>query len=243
MPRRAVLAVAFLTLSSVAFATELPIVELGSTPFVNGSPAVTPAQVPLVSATPAARLVWVDPASAAFGAEPLVRPEVARLLRVMGVTASWRRGEPHELARPGELRVNFLDRAAEREHRPVLGATPASFQGEPFVWVHVPSVRAAAGVSSQRTGPSLDPHSTRRLGMALARVIAHEIVHAVAPELPHGSGLMSARLDRGMLTDASIAIDPLVGHAVRGALAGGLPAPRPAATILAVVSRYEEPVR
>jgi len=234
MLRRIVLAVAGLAMTTVAFASQVPVAELPSTPFASGSEA----------AAPAARLVWLDPASAALGTEAMVRPEVTRLLRAMGVTASWRRGEAQELARPGELRIIFLNRAAERAHRvPVLGATPSSFQGERFVWVHVPSVRAAAGVSDQRSGPSLDLHLARRLGLALARVIAHEVVHALAPELPHGRGLMSARLDRGLLTAASIAIDPQVGVAVRMALAGAPPAARPADTILAVASSYREPYR
>jgi hypothetical protein len=244
MLRRIVLAVAGLSMTTVAFASEVPVSELPSTPFVGGSEAAAPARVPAASPAPAASLVWLDPASAALGTDAMVRPEVTRLLRAMGVTASWRRGEPQELARPGELRIIFLDRAAQREHGvPVLGATPSSFQGERFVWVHVPSVRAAAGVSSQTTAPSLDLPSTRRLGLALARVIAHEVVHALAPELPHGRGLMSARLDHGMLTAASIAIDPQVGVAVRAALAGAPPAGRPADTILAVESTYREPYR
>jgi hypothetical protein len=243
MLRRLVLAVVGLSMSTLAFTTEVDVVELPTTPFVSGSPAVTPALVPAASAVPAARLVWLDPASAVTGAEALVRPEVGRLLRSMGVTTTWRRGEPHELARPGELRVIFLDRGAERAHHPVLGATPSSFQGERFVWVHVPSVRAATGLSTRGSGLNLEFHSARRLGIALARVIAHEVVHALAPELPHGSGLMSARLDHGMLTAATIAIDPQVGLAVRTALGGGLSAPRPAQAILAVESRYEEPYR
>ena len=118
----------------------------------------------------------------------------------------------------------------------MLGATPSSFQGERFVWVHVPSVRAAAGRPTRGSGPNLEFHSARRLGIALARVIAHEVVHALAPELPHGSGLMSARLDQRMLTAPTIAIDPQVGLAVRTALAGAPPAARPADAILAVES-------
>jgi len=241
MLRRNVLAVAGLLMTAVATASEVPVAELAAAPFVSGSPATLPL-VPAVSQTPSARLVWLDPAGAAFGTEAMVRPEVARVLRAMGVSASWRRGEPHELAREGELRVIFLNRGAERGHRvPVLGATPASFQGERFLWVHVPSVRAAVGV--QRSGPSLDVHSARRLGIALARVIAHEVVHALAPSLPHGSGLMSARLDRRMLTDASIAVDPQVGLALRTAILGATPASRPIDTILAVESTYREPYR
>lgn len=243
MLRRIVLAVAGLVMSHAASASELPIAELASAPFVSGAPSAM-VLVPAAREEPAARLVWLDPAGVALGTEAVVRPEVLRLLRQMGVEATWRRGEPQELARTGELRVIFLNRGTQRRHdAPVLGATPASFQGERFVWVHVPSVRVAAGVSSQRTGPSLDLHSARRLGIALARVIAHEIVHAIAPALPHGTGLMSARLDRYMLTDGSIAIDPLVGLSVRAALAGARLASRPPGAILAVESTYKEPYR
>jgi hypothetical protein len=240
MLRRDVLAVAGLLITTVATASEVPVGELAAAPFVSGSLATLPL-VPATTETPAARLVWLDPAGEAVGTEAMVRPEVSRVLREMGVSASWRRAEPHELAREGELRVIFLNRAAERNHRvPVLGATPASFQGERFVWVHVPSVRAAIGVS--RSGPGLDVHSARRLGIALARVIAHEVVHALAPSLPHGSGLMSARLDRRMLTAPSIAVDPQVGLALRAAILGAAPALPPNETILAVES-YREPYR
>jgi hypothetical protein len=169
---------------------------------------------------------------------------VERLLRSMGVAATWRRGEAHELARPGELRVIFLDRGAPRAHgSPVLGATPASFRGEPFVWIHVPSVRAAAGITSPRTGPGLEIHAARQLGVALARVIAHEVVHAIAPALEHGHGLMSARLDRAMLTAPSIPIDPEVGLALRAALTGVRTAAQPDDAVLAVESALTEPRR
>jgi hypothetical protein len=236
--RYAVLAVAGLVTPAVVAASELPVpvAELASAPFVSAAPAAR-VEVPAVIPTPVARLVWLDPAGVALGTEAVVRPEVARVLRAMGVAATWRRGEPHELARPGELRVIFLNRATQGEHRAlVLGATPASFQGEPFVWIHVPSVRAAAGIASRSTGPSLDIHSARRLGIGLARVIAHEVVHALVPFLPHGKGLMAARLGRQMLTAAEIPVDPEVGLAVRAALLGAAPMARPEGDILASVS-------
>jgi hypothetical protein len=248
MLRRLVLAVAGLVTPTLLSAAEVPIAELASAPFVSEISA-RPSFAPALTQAPAARLVWLDPVGSALGTEAIVRSEVSRLLREMGVASSWRRGEPQELARPGELRVIFLNRGTQRDRVPVLGATPSSFLGEPFLWVHVPSVRNAAEVASQKTGPSLDIHSARRLGIALARVIAHEVVHAVAPGLPHGTGLMSARLDRRMLTAASIAIEPRVGFAVRAALVAAPPAPRPADTILAaestyaVESTYKEPYR
>ncbi len=201
-------------------------------------------EFPFSIAQPLARLVWLDPSGVAFGTEAVARPAVAELLREMGVATTWRSGDPHELARPGELRVIFLDRVARSEQgAPVLGATPPKFLGEPFVWVHVPSVRAAAGVDARRAGASLDMRSARRLGIGLARVIAHELVHALVPGLPHGKGLMSARLDRRMLTDASIAVEPEVSLAVRVALLGA-PAALPAGdTILAAESEAKERYR
>ena len=241
--RTAVLAAASVVLAALASAGEVPVAEVADAPFVSPAPAMP--ELAHAAQPPAAHLVWMDPASAALGTEAIVRPEVTRLLREMGVAGSWRKGGPHEIAQPGELRVIFLDRPSASEHGvPVLGATPTSFLADRFVWVHVPSVRAAAGVSSLRSGPSLDPHAARRLGIAMARVIAHEVVHALAPAVPHGTGLMASRLDRRTLTAPSIKVDPEVGLALRSALAlpqtAGAAAPAGDA-MLAVESSYKEP--
>ena len=242
--RNAVLAAASVVIAGVASAGEMPVADVPDAPLVSPAP-VMPELAGRVLPPPAARLVWMDPTSAALGTEAVVRPEVTRLLREMGVAGSWRKGGPHEVAQPGELRVIFLDRPAASEHGvPVLGATPTSFLADRFVWVHVPSVRAAAGVASQRTGPSLDPHSARRLGIAMARVIAHEVVHALAPTVPHGTGLMASRLDRATMTAPSIKVDPEVGLALRNALT--LPqapgaAPPAGDAMLAVESGGKEP--
>jgi hypothetical protein len=47
---------------------------------------------------------------------------------------------------------------------------------------------------------------------------------------------MAARLDRSMLTAASVKVDPEVGFALRAALAGAPPAPVAASEILAAES-------
>jgi hypothetical protein len=51
-------------------------------------------------------------------------------------------------------------------------------------------------------------------------VIAHEVVHALVPALPHGHGLMSGTLSRQQLTAASVQIDGEVVLAVQAALRG-----------------------
>lgn len=222
-------------------AAELPIPELASAPFVSGAP-IRPLPGPLAAAPMTLRLAWLDPAGAAAGSEAAVEPEVTRLLSGLGIETSWRRATPSELAVPGELRVIFLNSTVQREHGAnVMGATPTRFHGAPLVWVHVPSVRAAVGIDGRAV---LDVHSQRRLGVALARVIGHEVVHVLAPSLPHGSGLMSARFDRRMLTASTIAVDPQLGFAVREALALGAPAMSPTdGAVVAVETAYKEPLR
>ena len=50
----------------------------------------------------------------------------------------------------------------------------------------------------------------RRLGIALGRVLAHELTHTIAPDCPHTkSGLMAKRLNRRMLTAPGVRFDAL----------------------------------
>jgi hypothetical protein len=241
------LALASLWVPAAADATEFPVPEL----FVRtGTASVSPARPaePLVapelerSALPVARLVWLDPAGIALGTDQVAQPAVTELLRELGVEARWRQGDPHELSRPGELRVILLPRPGVCANGlPVLGATPTQFASEPHVWVHVPSVASAVGIDRMRPGLRLDLHASRRLGIGLSRVVAHELVHALVPALPHGKGLMAARLDRRMLTGPALRIDPDVGLALRAALAGVRPVAPATATMLAAESSREEP--
>ena len=244
------LASASLWVPAAATATEFPVPELflwtGTTSVTPVTPA-SPADPLLATALarpamPVARLVWLDPAGIGLGADQVAQPAVTELLREMGVEARWRRGDPHELSRPGELRIILLARPGVFENGlPVLGATPTQFAGEPHVWVHVPSVATAVGIDRMRPGMRLDVQAARRLGTGLSRVVAHELVHALVPALPHGRGLMAARLDRRMLTGPSVPIDADVGLAVRAALAGIRPVAPSTDSILAAESSREEP--
>jgi hypothetical protein len=190
-------------------------------------PPAAAAAVARASGTPAAlpqplSLVWIDGRAAAAGSELSAREETVRLLLVMGVPASWRTGRPGESARPGELRVILLDRAAvDRTGAPVLGSTPAQFEGEAFFWVHVPAVRAAVGLDPRRAPGPEDLRDRHLLGVALGRVIAHETVHAVAPGIPHGTGLMAPLLKKGDLLAKALAVPEELGQAFRAALASG----------------------
>jgi hypothetical protein len=188
-----------------------------------GTVAGAPPAAGLAVATeplPTLRLAWVDPASAAALGGASARDEAARVFKTMGIPTSWRRAEAREAARAGEVRVILLNRGALNEnHAIVLGATPSHFEDAPLVWIHVPGVLDALGLAGR--GPAaLGPRDVYCLGIALGRVIAHELVHALAPGLPHGRGLMASRLTRADLLASSMPAAPDVGRAVRGALAG-----------------------
>lgn len=66
-----------------------------------------------------------------------------------------------------------------------------------------------------------------RLGIALGRVLAHEIIHSIAPDCPHtATGLMAERLSRRTLTAPGVKFDALATrHLRRSAASLGLGAP------------------
>jgi hypothetical protein len=163
----------------------------------------------------------MDPARCAVGVEAVAREEASSLLGRMNVSATWRVGVTGETARPDEVRVILLDRAAaNRSGQPILGATPPSFDSAPFLWIHVPNVRAALGLRPDVPLSAVDLGSVRSLGVAVGRVIAHELVHALAPSEPHGRGLMSAKLTGHQLALPRLSVDLAVGVAVRAGLRG-----------------------
>jgi hypothetical protein len=177
------------------------------------------------------RVAWQDPTGCARGLEPIALAEVARLLGRMGVGVQWRLDSCFDPEVPGEVRVVLLDRARPAAGRLVLGASPAVRGARPVAWVHLPSVRRGLGDHLEWQSWRFDQRERRTLGIAIGRVAAHEIVHAVAPEVPHGQGLMSARLDRDLLTGPPPRLDREVALAVRRALAAGRGAQPAVATL------------
>ena len=57
---------------------------------------------------------------------------------------------------------------------------------------------------------------------AVGRILAHELVHLIAPDLPHArSGLMGASVGRAQLLGNGVGLDPALGPTVRQRLAAG----------------------
>ena len=169
---------------------------------------------------PVVRVAWIDPGDVARGLEGTARSEIRELLGRMNIALAWRHGDARELARPGEVRVVLLGREREAVEGHVSGAAPVHQPESPVAWVHLPGIVRALGLDPRRPQEQLDLLDRRALGIAVGRVATHEIVHSVAPVVPHGAGLMSAVLQRPMLVDRRPTVDREVARAVRDALRG-----------------------
>jgi hypothetical protein len=91
------------------------------------------------------------------------------------------------------------------------------------VWIHVGSVRATLGFPPDFPTLDLPLKARRDLGVALGRVVAHEVVHVLVPSLEHGSGLMSPTLTRDHLISSRILLEADDAAEVRSALLDGAP--------------------
>lgn len=175
------------------------------------------------------RLAWLDVAGCAIGVSGIARDEAASVFARVGLDVRWRRASPSEVGRSDEVRVIVLDRLVVNPatRRPVLGSSPERKRESPFVWIHVKSIRAALGLQPGRPIYNLRLEHRRALGLALGRVAAHEVVHALAGDVPHGRGIMSNALDRRALAAPQLSFDPGVAATVRAALLGRSPSPDP----------------
>jgi hypothetical protein len=169
-----------------------------------------------------ARLAWHDPADLLPGYFGGIKEETARILQGMGASTVWRRADSRDLARMDEISVIFVahgPRPVKVRQSVVMGSTPTEVKPHRAVWVHTPQVLAALGLSTLRQSQHLAPREHFQFTRALARVIVHEVIHALAPEVPHGSGIMCEQLSYKQLTSDVLEVEPMVRAAVQAALA------------------------
>ncbi len=168
-------------------------------------------------------LAWMDVTRLGVGADQIIRAEARSILEEAGIEVVWRVAEAGEEARPGEVRVVFVDRAlADRTtRRPILGLTPVRPGEPPLVWIHVGSVRVVLRLPVRRASHALSVGQRRDLSVALGRVVAHEVVHSLLPAEGHGPGLMSGALTRFQLTRARVPLGATLGRSLRAALREG----------------------
>ena len=176
--------------------------------------AVSPARVaPMpTSSTGDVRLVWFDPMALFPDGVGRVGDEVTRLFRGLGVRVRWESGADGAVLGDGEgVEIPLIllpsDPMPGRASRRVMGLVPKSSPGLRAVWVFLDNVRWTLGHHPRAR--TMSAREGEEVGLALARVVAHEVVHAVAPDAPHTEGgLMHHSLDRGFLLGAQAPVDP-----------------------------------
>lgn len=159
---------------------------------------------------PTLTLVWHDSARLLpTAALDLLGDEMETLFRENGLSVRFHpAGENEDLRRIPEPRVNAIVLPGEDRRfglpRDAMAAALGE-RGEKYsIFVFYPGVRRTLG---HREG-STSPRQLAELSRALARVVAHEVVHALAPERGHTeSGLMSEKLTREELLAETIDLD------------------------------------
>lgn len=150
--------------------------------------------------------------------------EVESILSAAGVTVEWveRASEPVGPAGPSpEVHVVLLESHPEGWHLGdnVLGAAFADRGPRRSILAFLDGVVRALG-RADSPGFGRIARGQREIARALGRVVAHEVIHAVAPDHPHAEeGLMGPRQSRASLLRKEVALDPCCVVALREGLA------------------------
>lgn len=203
----------------VAFAALLAVPARSSTardggPTVDAARAVTGPPLEIA-------VTWDDPTRALPFPSTWVARELAEQLRPLGILVRFQSAAEFTVTPAETFRVILLT------HHPLERTRRSNAIGlahrEPrarAVWLLLSSTQRALGLSAD---PAFVPplREQRMLARALARVAAHELVHALAPGHPHAAdGLMRARLDRRALTGTRVDFDPATARVLLTALRG-----------------------
>jgi hypothetical protein len=165
---------------------------------------------------PVLTLRIVDPERSAPFSLHGVHAEVQRLFAPLGVRVALEGEADTENETPIPVVLLSRDRSRGGVHADAMGAVQRSEGSTSAVWIVMANVHYALGGSRQ-----LHPGLPRELvARAVGRVLAHELVHLIAPELPHAdSGLMQASLGRGFLLRDELRLDPALSSLLRNRLA------------------------
>jgi hypothetical protein len=161
------------------------------------------------------RIAFVDCADLPATSVGALQSEARAILAPRGRDLKWRRVRPQHDLEPGEVPVILLagEYPVRRSRGAVLGGVePRAVR--PAVWVYAPTVARAIGLT--RPAATGDFAAQRALGVALGRVVAHELVHAMAPEMTHTTaGLMAPVYGRQVLVGPRPRLDLAVSVAYR----------------------------
>jgi hypothetical protein len=167
-------------------------------------------------------LVWVDPTDMVAGTFSSVAAEARMLLAPTGADVTWTDAPRGAVVGPESLvviAVPTYPTSLGRE-RHVMGSTKTVTEGGRAVWVFPDQVAWALGLDL-KVRHSWGKRAEINFGRALARVAAHEVIHALGASTHSRSGLMAAHLDRNALTASVLGIVRATVATVRMTLSGG----------------------
>jgi len=180
-------------------------------------PAAVPARA--AEAPLRLRLAWFDVSGAAASVETAAARELAALFAPAAIEVDWTRAETGVQAPDSDVQVIVME-SAPGVAKGVMGAAFHSEIRPHSVWVYLRHVRRTLGFSA-RTEALLRPTEQALLGRAVGRVVAHEIVHAYAPDREHqATGIMQARLDARFLKRQHVQLEKEAVELVVGGLTG-----------------------
>jgi len=177
------------------------------------------------SGRPALALVWFDPTDALpFRSERVAR-ELRATLSDIDLRISWREAREHASTSAHEYLVILLreDPVATRRARRVMGIVERGAASR-SIWIFLSAIEDVL-----RFDPDYSSFVTRQraraFARALGRVLAHELVHLIAPGRPHArTGLMRPRLRlEDLAAPWQLRLDPTY----RAAVLRGLRRPAP----------------
>ena len=157
-------------------------------------------------------LQWCDPEGLYPRGSERVGRELHRAFEPLGVEVDFTEaGIPVVLVPTEPLEWGFPEDA--------MGAV-AGPRDRPRIYVFFPPVVRALGYRPEvlrKRWPT--QREERDLGRALAKVVAHEVIHAVLPSRPHGEQDVTRwKLDRESLVASRIELDPLLAKELRSVL-------------------------
>jgi hypothetical protein len=136
------------------------------------------------------------------GARKALEREARAIFTEAGIDLVFFRGSPEDHGRSGGLRIVLMPRSAKSWALPgnAMGAILERNARAGTVYVFLPVVERTMGLPVEDKMIH-DGRKAHALARALAWVLAHEVVHAVDPDIPHGpeGSLMSENLTAPLL--------------------------------------------
>jgi hypothetical protein len=179
----------------------------------------------LAETGPHVTLTWFDVEGRLDSRFSDVTRAVSAIFRDAGVRVAWEHGEAGVMSAASgasggpKLPVVIMSRPPASLDPTVLGLVPRS--GARGIWVFVDNVRRTLGQSPERP---LAGYELAAASEGVARVVAHELVHALAPQEPHArDGLMRSCFTHADLQGPRPRLRAEYADAVRAALAPSRP--------------------